>query len=159
MNLRETVVRTFNGRRVLVPNSTVHGEILTVQTGYTHIRTTVVIGVDYATDLALARSVALEAVHGVPGVVGDPPPQCLLTELAASTINFELRLWSGARQLEALETRNRVIERVAGALIDAGVDMPAEIRVVQPSPDLMAAIQRRAVRESTGGVADDDGRP
>ena len=144
VNLRETVVRTFDGRRVLVPNSTVHGEVLTVQTGYTHIRTTVVIGVDYSTDLAQARSVVLDATRRVPGVAEDPAPQCLLTELAPSTINFDLRFWSGARQLEALETRDRVIEAVAAALVDAGVDMPADIRVVQPSPDLMAALDRRS---------------
>lgn len=157
VNLRETVVRTFDGRRVLVPNSTVHGEILTVQTGYTHIRTTVVIGVDYATDLPRARSVALDAVRGVPGVADEPPPQCLLTELAASTINFELRFWSGARQLEALETRDRVIESVTRALIDTGVDMPADIRVLQPSSDFMAAIRRGLLTGRPDVPPDGDG--
>ena len=138
VNLRETVVRTFDGRRVLVPNSTVHGEVLTVQTGYSHIRTTVVVGVDYATDLAMARSVVLAAVAAVPGVAEEPSPQCLLTELAPSTINFDVRFWSGARQLEALETRDRVIESVARALTDAGVEMPPDIRQVQPTRDLAA---------------------
>ncbi|WP_258725234.1 mechanosensitive ion channel family protein [Cellulomonas sp. NS3] len=156
VNLRETVVRTFDGRRVLVPNSTVHGEVLTVQTGYAHIRTTVTIGVDYSTDLGRARSIALDAVRRVPGVADDPPPECLLTELAPSTINFDLRFWSGARQLEALETRDRVIETVARALIDAKIDMPADIRVVQPSPDLLAAIHRRSAEERTGDRPDED---
>ncbi|WP_225754256.1 mechanosensitive ion channel family protein [Actinotalea sp. Marseille-Q4924] len=144
VNLRETVVRTFDGRRVLVPNSTVHGEVLTVQTGYSHIRTTVVVGVDYASDLATARSVVLEAVAAVPGVADDPAPQCLLTELAPSTINFDVRFWSGARQLEALETRDRVIESIAAALSDAGVEMPPEIQMIQPSPGLAARLDRLA---------------
>lgn len=140
VNLRETVVRTFDGRRVLVPNSTVHGEVLTVQTGYAHIRTTVVVGVDYATDLTRARSLILEAVRAVPGVADDPAPQCLLAELAPSTVNFDVRFWSGARQLEALETRDRVIEAVTRELTAAGVEMPPEIRMVQPSADLLAAL-------------------
>ncbi|WNB85399.1 mechanosensitive ion channel family protein [Cellulomonas sp. ATA003] len=136
VNLRETVVRTFDGRRVLVPNSTVHGEVLTVQTGYTHIRTTIVVGVDYATDLARARMLILDAVRTVPGVVAEPAPQCLLTELAPSTVNFDVRFWSGARQLEALETRDRVIEAVVTVLTEAGVAMPPDIRLVQPSAEL-----------------------
>ncbi|MBI9113427.1 mechanosensitive ion channel family protein [Sanguibacter suaedae] len=154
VNLRETVVRTFDGRRVLVPNSTVHGEVLAVQTGYAHIRTTVVIGVDYATDLARARTVVLDAVRQVPGVAAEPAPQCLLTELAASTINFDLRFWSGARQLDALETRDRVIESVAGALTEAGVDMPADIRVLQPSADLLTAIESRSGQDGDGSRQD-----
>ncbi|EYR64378.1 mechanosensitive ion channel protein MscS [Actinotalea ferrariae CF5-4] len=150
VNLRETVVRTFDGRRVLVPNSTVHGEVLTVQTGYSHIRTTVVVGVDYATDLAAARAVVLDAVAAVPGVVEEPAPQCLLSELAPSTINFDVRFWSGARQLETLETRDRVIESITSALSDAGVQMPPEIRMVQPSPELTAALDAAAERSSHG---------
>ncbi|WP_298457608.1 mechanosensitive ion channel family protein [uncultured Cellulomonas sp.] len=152
VNLRETVVRTFDGRRVLVPNSTVHGEVLTVQTGYTHIRTTVVVGVDYATDLARARSLILDAVQAVPGVTPDPAPQCLLTELAPSTVNFDVRFWSGARQLEAIETRDRVIEAVARALDAAGVEMPPEIRLVQPSAELASLLARAA----DGPATDDD---
>ena len=140
VNLRETVVRTFDGRRVLVPNSTVHGGVLTVQTGYEHIRTTVVIGVDYDTDLAQARSLVLDAVRTVQGVAAEPAPECFLSELAASTINFDVRFWSGARQLETLETRDRVIEAVTRALQNAGIDMPPEIRLVQPSPDLLRAV-------------------
>lgn len=140
VNLRETVVRTFDGRRVLVPNSTVHGEVLTVQTGYTHIRTTVVVGVDYATDLSRARSLILDAVRAVPGVTDVPAPQCLLSELAPSTVNFDVRFWSGARQLEALETRDRVIEAVTQSLTSAGVDLPPDIRLIQPSGDLLAAL-------------------
>lgn len=157
VNLRETVVRTFDGRRVLVPNSTVHGEVLTVQTGYTHIRTTVVIGVDYSTDLSRARSVTLDAVRRVRGVANDPPVQCLLSELAPSTINFELRFWSGARQLEALETRDRVIEAVVHALDDAGIDMPADIRVLQPSSELLALIDRGSARDRAEQPRDHDG--
>ena len=155
VNLRETVVRTFDGRRVLVPNSTVHGNVLTVQTGYEHIRTTVVVGVDYETDLARARTLILDAVRTVPGVAADPAPQCLLDELAPSTINFDIRFWSGARQLEALETKDRVIETVIDRLRAADIDMPPDIRLVQPSPELLSALDGRA--STTAAPADEHG--
>ena len=89
VNLRETVVRTFDGRRVLVPNSTVHGEVLTVQTGYTHIRTTVVIGVDYSTDLARARSVVLE--RGPQGARRGGRPGAAVPAHRARTLDDQLR--------------------------------------------------------------------
>lgn len=152
VNLRETVVRTFDGRRVLIPNGTVHSEILTVQTGYEHIRTSVCLGVDYATDLAHARRVALEAVRGVDGVAAQPVPDCLLAELAPSTVNFELRFWSGARQLDALETRDRVIQAVVDAYDRERIEMPADIRLLQAGPDLLTALQ------DGSWAAGDDGR-
>lgn len=157
VNLRETVVRTFDGRRVLVPNSTVHGEVLTVQTGYTHIRSTIVVGVDYGTDLAEARQVVLKAVRAVPGVAADPAPECFLSELAPSTVNFDVRFWSGARQLEALETRDRVIEAVTAALSDAGIDLPPEVRLLQASPEVLSALAGRRDEDGGDRGADHDG--
>lgn len=142
VTLRETVVRTFDGRRVLIPNSTVHNGVLTVQTGYEKVRTSVCVGVAYGTDLDKARTLALDVMRSLPHVSDTPPPQALITALGSSTIDIELRFWSGARQLETLEARDAVIAAVVGAYDDAGVDMPAEIRVLQPTDDLTAALSR-----------------
>ncbi|SDQ63219.1 mechanosensitive ion channel family protein [Quadrisphaera sp. DSM 44207] len=158
VNLRETVVRTFDGRRVLVPNSTVHGEVVTVQTGYDSIRTSVEVGVAYGTDLPRARAVALAAVHDLPGVAEAPAPQCLLCELGASSVVFELRFWSGARQLEALETRDRVIEAVVAAFEREGVEMPPETRLLDASPRLAAALAGRDPQDPQRPAAGRDGR-
>jgi len=51
INLRETVIRTYEGRRVLIPNATVYKNPLVVQTGYPAIRTEAVVGVAYESDL------------------------------------------------------------------------------------------------------------
>ncbi len=57
INLRETVLRTYDGRRVLIPNSTVYKNPITVQTGYDAVRDEAAVGVAYGTDLAApARS-------------------------------------------------------------------------------------------------------
>lgn len=146
VTLRETVVKTFDGRRVLIPNSTVHGGVLTVQTGYGAVRTSLMVGVAYDTDLALARRVAVEAMNGQPGVLDDPSPQALVKELGASTIDIELRFWSGARQLETREAQDAVIEAVVTAFAEAGVDMPAEVRVLESGPSFTAALADTAAR-------------
>ncbi|MDX5449576.1 MAG: mechanosensitive ion channel family protein [Actinomycetes bacterium] len=144
VTLRETVVKTFDGRRVLIPNSTVHGGVLTVQTGYGAVRTSLMVGVAYDTDLALARRVAVEAMSGLPGVLDEPAPQALVRELGASTIDIELRFWSGARQLETREAQDAVIEAVVTAYAAAGVEMPAEVRVLESGPSFRAALAEAA---------------
>lgn len=124
-NLRETEIRTFDGRRVIIPNSVVHDGVITVQTGYEKVRTSVDIGVAYGTDLEAARDLAVRAMTDVPGVVADPAPQALVTGLGAITIDMELRFWSGALRLETLETRDRVIQAIVREFGAAGIEMPS----------------------------------
>lgn len=140
ITLRETVVRTFDGRRVLIPNSTVHNGVVTVQTGYEQVRTSVVIGVAYEADLDEARQVALAAMDGLPQVAEQPAPQALIASLGASTVDIELRFWSGARQLETREALDAVIAAVVRAYEGVGIEMPADIRVLQSSPSFTAAL-------------------
>jgi len=147
VTLRETVVKTFDGRRVLIPNSIVHGGVVTVQTGYEAVRTSIVVGVAYGADLARARATGLEAMHDLPQVLDDPAPQALISNLGSSTIDIELRFWSGARQLETREAQDAVIEAVVGAYTAAGIEMPADITVLEAGPSFRAALEA----SSSGG--------
>ncbi|WP_258369150.1 mechanosensitive ion channel family protein [Georgenia satyanarayanai] len=140
INLRETIVRTFDGRRVVIPNSVVHDGVVTVQTGYEQVRTAVVVGVAYDADLEQAREVALAAMDGLSAVAEEPPPEALVTQLGPSTIDLELRFWSGARQLETLEARSQVITAVVAAYTAHDIAMPAEIRVLESSASLERAL-------------------
>ena len=67
INLTSTVVRTYDGRLVLIPNSVIHSEIVTVQTGYEHVRNTISVDIDDAADLDLAVEVAERAMARRPG--------------------------------------------------------------------------------------------
>jgi len=125
INLRETEIRTFDGRRVIIPNSVVHDGVVTVQTGYERVRTSVHVGVAYGTDLDQARELGLRTLAAVPGVLADPAPQALVTGLGNVVIEMELRFWSGAKQLETLETRDRVIQAILREFEAAGIEMPS----------------------------------
>lgn len=92
VNLRETVLRTYDGRRVLIPNATVYKNAIVVQTAYPAIRTEAVVGVAYGTDLATARKLARRALGAMDLVLDDPAPQVLVGELGSSTIDLTL-LW------------------------------------------------------------------
>lgn len=142
VNLRETVVRTFDGKRVLIPNSVAHSGVITVQTGYEKTRSTVLIGVSYETDFERAREVALAAVLGVPAVYQDPPPRVLVQEAGASTVSLAVMFWSGSKQMETNEALDAVVSSVITAYQDAGIDMPAEIRRLELGPSAMRAAER-----------------
>lgn len=112
MGLSHASMRTFDGRLVIIPNSSLHSEIVTVQTGYERVRSVVMVDLDDSVDLSLARSVALQAMSDIPAVLDDPPPEALLREIGTATVSMELRFWSGARQLETRTAQDAVIQSV-----------------------------------------------
>lgn len=152
INIRETVIRTFDGRRVLLPNSKVYAAVIAVQTGYDAIRTSFVVGLAYEADLGEARRTALDAVSGVEGVLDDPAPDALLTTLGVSTVDLEVRFWTVPQQIELLRVRDRAIEAVKVAMDEAGIEMPTEIVALQATASFEAALQGRGVTPG-GAVA------
>lgn len=133
INIRETVITTFDGRRILVPNAKVYTDVIHVQTAHTAIRSSFVVGIAYGSDMGRARRVASEAVAAVPGVVADPPPEALFVELGRSTVNLDVRFWCDAHQLEMRRVLDRAIEAVKTAFDDNGIEMPTEIVTVRPA--------------------------
>ena len=154
INIRETVVRTFDGRRVLVPNASVYTNVISVQTAYGPIRADFIVGIAYETDMGRARDVALAAVREVEGVLPDPEPEVLYAELGPSTLQLEVLFWCDARQLEMRRTLARALQAVKVAFDAEGIEMPSELVALQATTSFAAAVQGRSVTRG-GGVADD----
>lgn len=141
INLRETVLRTYDGRQVLIPNATVYKNPIVVQTGFGAIRSQAVVGVAYDTDLQQAREVALEAVRGLPSVLAEPAPLVLLGELAPSTVQVQVLFWTQPQQAVVRQAQDEVLTALLQSLTAAGVEMPSDIVVLQGTPSLHAALR------------------
>lgn len=131
IQLRATTLKTYDGRVVYIPNQEVFSATITNNTACTTRRNTVTVGIDYNSDITKAKQIINEAVLGVEGVEADPRPDILVRELAASTVNIEVRFWINSRRLPFLETTSLVVQAIKEALMQAGVDMPTEIYTVR----------------------------
>jgi small-conductance mechanosensitive channel len=145
INLTSTIIQTFDGRKVLIPNSVVHSEIVTVQTGYEQVRSTVSVDIDDSADLPRAVRVAEAAMVDAKAVLHDPPPQALLQEVGTATVRMDLRFWSGARQMETRLAQHEVILSVLTALSEAGVATGSDVVVVEAGPRLLKVVDARVV--------------
>lgn len=145
ITLNSTTIRTFDGRQVLIPNQIMHSELVTVQTGYEHVRTSVEVQIDAAADPTRARRIATDAMSAVPVVYEEPAPQALLTTLDKGALTLELRFWSGARQLETREAQHSVISSVLAAFIENDVRLADEIQTIEAGPDLLKALAETTV--------------
>lgn len=156
INIRETVVITYEGRRVLIPNAKVYSDVITVQTARPSIRAHFVVGIGYEVDIAEARKVALEAVRQVDGVAPEPPPEVLSVELATSSVDLDVLFWCSAHQLQMRRTLSSAMQAVKGAFDAHGIEMPNEIVAVRATSSLAAALHTCSV-SAAGSVTDKEG--
>ena len=142
MRLTSATMRTFDGRLVVIPNSILHSKVVTVQTGYEAVQTTVELDLEDRADLQRACDVAVDAMRALPAVLDDPPPQALLTSIGTATVRVELRFWSGARQLETREAQHLVIRDVLAALDRADIATGSDVQTLDPGPTALKLLER-----------------
>ena len=121
---RATFIRTYDGKRVIIPNSQIYTDPVQVITAYNRVRSQYDVGIGYGDDIAEAKRIALEAVRGVEGVLHDPAPDVLTWDLAGSSVNLRVRWWSDPDRANVVRLRDAVLMAVSGDLLAAGIDLP-----------------------------------
>jgi small conductance mechanosensitive channel len=152
ITIRETVLTTFDGERILIPNADVYKSAVHIHTAHPFRRTNFAVGVAYEADLDRARSVARDALAHVDGVLNDPPPEALIIDLTGSTVDLDVRFWSSSTELDRRRVLDRAIGAVKSAFDDAGIEMPAGIVALEATSSFAAALHDEPVTPG-GAVA------
>ena len=127
---RATLIRTYDGQRVVIPNSDIYTGTVTVRTAFPTRRSEYDVGIGYGDDLDAACRVILDALRGLDGVEPEPAPEAIPWSLEGSWVNIRVRWWSDSRRRSVVLTQGRVIAAVRRALGEAGIDLPFPTRVV-----------------------------
>ena len=122
---RATTIKTYDGRRIVIPNAELFTNSVTVNTAFDKRRLQYDVGIGYGDNIAEAKRVILQVLRSTPDVLQDPPPEALVVDLADSTINIRARWWvSPPRRSDELNTRDRVLTAINNELIANGIDLP-----------------------------------
>ena len=129
--IRESHIQQTDGQLVIVPNSILFKNPVTIRTHQEFRRTTVICGVAYDVDVDEAREVIRKAVATCESVLqGDKPIQVFAQEFASSSINFEVTWWSGSKPVDVRTSRDEVVSKVKRALDDANIEIPFPYRTL-----------------------------
>lgn len=91
---RYTLVETFEGREVMVPNEDFITNRVTNWTFHnSRGRISIDIGVSYDSDINLAYDLMLEAATEHPRTSDKPAPECFLVNYGESSVDFSLYFW------------------------------------------------------------------
>lgn len=130
MTPRAVTLETPDGEIVYIPNRSVIDDPIFNYSQYGRRRTTIDVGLAYATDLAVAARTMAEAAAATPGVLADPAPEALIHEFGDSTINAAVRFWHSPEILSRWTIRHDVAVNLKRALDDAGIEIAFPQRVV-----------------------------
>jgi small conductance mechanosensitive channel len=117
-----TELDTPDGRRVIVPNSQIFGNTIENITHHPRRRVDIPVGVHYAADIDETRAALERALVMIEPKLADPPPEVILQELGASSVNWMLRVWT--RREEFFATRQATVRAAKYALDEAGITIP-----------------------------------
>jgi small conductance mechanosensitive channel len=130
INIHDTIIRTFDGKRVAIPNVEVYLNAITNQTAYSERRYDVLVGIHYNDDLRQALKVAREVLDSTEGVLALPRPLVLVGEFGESSVNLILRFWSDPTMQAQYRVISEVTANVKVAFDEAEITIPFPIRTI-----------------------------
>lgn len=125
IQVRATLLRTYDNRQVVIPNSELYTNRVVVNTAYDKRRLSVLVGIGFGDDINQAKAVILETLEAVPGVLADPAPEVLIRELGDFSVNLDVRFWIDPPvRRETVQVQDQVIGAITPALLGVGIDLP-----------------------------------
>jgi len=131
INLRDTVIQTWDGKTVILANSEVFTNAITNFSTNPIRRRTIIIGLGYGQDPSRAMQVFLEAMQDVPGVLDAPAPMIHAEELGNSAMQLAARFWLDQRTHSLLDVHSDVVLALNQAAERHDIELPYPIQTVQ----------------------------
>lgn len=126
---RSTFIRTYDGKRIIVPNGQIYMNAVEVNTAFESRRTQYDVGIGCNDSMTEARDVILDVLKETEGVASDPAPQVLAVGLADFANILRARWWTKPAQAEVMVVQDRVITAIEATLTANAIDMPYPTQV------------------------------
>src|SRR6056297_2895741 len=117
-----TVMKTPDNKKIIVPNSQVTGGIITNYSAHETRRVDFTFGIGYGDDIDKAKKIIEEVLTSDERVLADPAPQIVVAELADSSVNIVARPWANAADYWGLKFD--VTETVKKRFDAEGISIP-----------------------------------
>lgn len=122
ITVRETLLRTTDGERVLIPNAHVYTGALVVQTHYPTVRITLRLLVDPHANPDLIRTTVTQALTAL-NAEAATAPDVVLRGAREGALEIEARLWSRSDRASRTAVLDRAVPAALQALRDADIDL------------------------------------
>ncbi len=124
---RATVLLTFDGNHVRIPNATVFKGVIVNYSRKPERRFDFTVGIDTGADLLAAQQLAVDTLRRAEGVLDDPPPASQIEALGDSSVLMWVAGWVDQRYYDYRKVRSEALRLVKEAFDKADIEMPEPI--------------------------------
>jgi small conductance mechanosensitive channel len=121
---RATIIKTYDERRVVIPNADLFTHSVIVNTASERRRWEYDFSLTAVKDVEQVKSRIVEAIRNTPGTLSDPAPEALvfdLSDVSAGALKIRALWWTQtSRQHEMLESYDAVLTAINRALRQSG---------------------------------------
>jgi small conductance mechanosensitive channel len=149
---RATLVKTFAGKLVIIPNTDIYTTSVTVNTAYDLRRVEIMVPVGMGTDLGAAIEAFRAAAVSVEHVLEDPPVDVLPWEFSENNVNMRVRWWTKSQRTYEVRTRAAVVAAIKRAAQEAEIDIPADTTISFADTPLIMT-ERKATKAAKKAAA------
>ncbi|MEA3342446.1 MAG: mechanosensitive ion channel family protein [Chloroflexota bacterium] len=128
---RDTVLKTWDGETVILPNIEVFTSAITNYSELPLRRRTINIGLGYDEDVSQATSVFLDVIQSVEGVLEDPAPTLLAEELGDSALTLAARFWVNQETHGLFGVHSEVVRAIKEIAEKQEIDLPYPVQTVR----------------------------
>lgn len=132
---RATILLSFDGNHIRIPNATVFKSRIVNFTRNDERRFSFELGVAPDTDLALARQIAQDTLESLPFTLTSPASAAWIETVGDSTITLKMAGWIAQHDTSIVLARGEAIRQTILAFGAAGISMPEPgLRILRPPP-------------------------
>ncbi|HZJ01547.1 MAG TPA: mechanosensitive ion channel family protein [Gemmatimonadaceae bacterium] len=132
---RATWLKTYDGRRILIPNSELFKNSVTVNTAFDTRRLEYDFKLAPGADIEKAKSAIVAVMNESKEVLPDPQADVIVISFDQSSVILRARWWSKSRTSDVLLGQDRVLTAARAALAKAGVKLPSASSTIVISGD------------------------
>ncbi|MFD2517786.1 mechanosensitive ion channel family protein [Salinimicrobium flavum] len=117
-----TKLNTFGNQLAIIPNGELSNDNIVNYSGEGIRRDAITIGISYDSNIKQAKDTLVGLLEEQEGILKDPAPAVVVTELADSAVNLSVRFW--AKNEDFWDIHFHIIEEAKMRLEAAGISIP-----------------------------------
>jgi small conductance mechanosensitive channel len=135
IQILHTILNTPDNKRIIIPNGTISGDIITNYSTEPTRRVDFVFGIGYGDDIRHAREIIARLIDADERAFKDPEPQIVVGNLGESSVDLTVRVWVNA--VDYWGVKFDLTEQVKLAFDEEGVSIPfpqRDVHLIQGQP-------------------------
>ena len=117
-----TTLKTGDNKTIIIPNAKLSGDNIVNYSAQETRRVDMTVGVAYDADLSKVKAVLNEIISKEARIHADPAPQVAVAELADSSVNFVVRVWTDTADYWGVKFD--MTETIKNRFDDEGIGIP-----------------------------------